>query len=69
MSKTMVSSPAWWHEPMMWLVVGGPSVVVAACLVTLGMALYWPDPALVTDADAVPAVQARNHALTPPAKP
>ena len=69
MNQTTIESQAWWREPMMWLVVGGPSAVVAAGLVTLGIALYWPDPALVTDADAVPAVQARNQAVTPKAHP
>ena len=67
MNRMNDSSAAWWHEPMMWLVVGGPATVVAAGLVTFGIALYAPDPPLVTD--AVPAVQARNHALTPPTKP
>lgn len=59
----------WWREPTMWLVVGGPSLVVIASFVTLGLALYYPDPVLdqKTDGQAttqVPAMKARNHAAT-----
>jgi hypothetical protein len=54
---------------MVWLVVGGPLVVVLASFVTLGIALTQPDPVLTpppaaTAADK-PAIQARNHAATP----
>jgi hypothetical protein len=54
---------------MVWLVVGGPLVVVVASFVTLGLALNRPDPVLApppaaTAADK-PAMQARNHAATP----
>jgi hypothetical protein len=70
---------AWWREPMMWLVLGGPLLVVAASFVTLVLALKHPDPVLVMDTGAdgrseapaqardaalVPALQARNHAAT-----
>jgi hypothetical protein len=55
---------------MMWLVIGGPAAVVVAAVVTAGIALHSPDPVIKTDAAHVPAVQARNHAATPPkAKP
>ncbi|MBT9495495.1 MAG: hypothetical protein IV107_24745 [Paucibacter sp.] len=59
---------AWWREPVMWLVVGGPSVVVVASFATLGLALRFPDPVLqeptaVTKA-MQPAKDARNHAAT-----
>lgn len=59
----------WWRVRMVWLVVGGPLVVVVASFVTLGLALNRPDPVLApppaaTAADK-PAMQARNHAATP----
>ncbi|SEK29064.1 hypothetical protein SAMN05216359_101311 [Roseateles sp. YR242] len=34
----------WWRHPMMWLVVGGPSVVVVASVVTLVLAMHHADP-------------------------
>lgn len=39
------SKPAW-REPMMWLVAGGPAIVVVASFVTLGLAIKHPDPPL-----------------------
>jgi hypothetical protein len=61
-------SRPWWRHGMVWLVIGGPAVVVVASFVTLGLAIANPDPVLptgpVAGADA-PAVQARNHAATP----
>ncbi|MBK9133754.1 MAG: hypothetical protein IPM15_05210 [Betaproteobacteria bacterium] len=60
----------WWRIRMMWLVIGGPLVVVVAAFVTLAAALRHPDPVLSTAPVAgstadTPAVQARNHAATP----
>jgi hypothetical protein len=59
----------WWRVRMVWLVLGGPLVVVVASFVTLGVALTHPDPVLtpppVTSLADAPAVQARNHAATP----
>lgn len=40
---------AWWREPMMWLVVGGPAVVVVASFVTLTLAIKHPDPVLLVE--------------------
>lgn len=69
----------WWRVKMLWLVLGGPIVVVIASFVTLGLAITHPDPVLSTasrpsaddaaDGKAVsdshlPAQQARNHAAT-----
>ena len=59
---------AWWPEPMMWLVVGGPLTVVIAAIGTAVIAIKNVDPVLDTRAGQ-PAVQGRNHAATPPAKP
>ncbi|WP_263571888.1 hypothetical protein [Roseateles oligotrophus] len=61
----------WWREPVMWLVVGGPSLVVVASFATLGLALSYPDPVLQEQAagnssakSMQPAKEARNHAAT-----
>jgi hypothetical protein len=74
------SSGPWWKFPHMWLVVGGPAVVVVASFITLYLAITRPDP--VTDADyyrkgieinktltenassMAPALAGRNHAQT-----
>jgi hypothetical protein len=58
----------WWREPMMWLVIGGPLTVVIAGITTAVIAVRGADPVLDTRSTQ-PAVQARNHAATPPAKP
>ena len=66
------SDPApspWWKHSMMWLVVGGPLVVVVASFITLGLAIKHPDPVLDTSATQsnpaqMPAMQGRNHSAT-----
>jgi hypothetical protein len=77
------SNPAaapWWKVRMLWLVLGGPLVVVLASFVTLGLALSHPDPVLQTGPAAtgnagagsaghvnpsqLPALQGRNNAAT-----
>jgi hypothetical protein len=59
----------WWRLPIVWMVIGGPALVVVASFVTLGLAIRHPDPVLSTAAGAgkseQPAIQARNHAATP----
>ena len=42
-------SGPWWRYPLMWMVVGGPTVVVVAGIVTAWIAVRSPDP--VVDAD------------------
>jgi uncharacterized protein len=77
MSNDKPAAPRpWWRERMMWLVVGGPSVVVVASFVTLGLALRFPDPVIDVSTSAAsagqsqagealtPAMKARNHAAT-----
>lgn len=65
-------SPAWWRLPIVWMVIGGPAIVVVASFVTLTLAIRHPDPVLqappATTQAEVPAVQARNHAAVPPAR-
>lgn len=77
-----VSKP-WWKYGMVWLVISGPAVVVVAALATGWIAFTRPDPVLAEDyyrrgveinkslADTpalAPALQARNHAVTPTKK-
>lgn len=64
----------WWRFGLVWMVVGGPAVVVVAGLVTFYIAASNPDPVLqVTPRSAMqerqgithaPAMQGRNHAAT-----
>ena len=58
----------WWRLPIVWMVIGGPALVVVASFATLALAILNPDPVITatsTDRAAVPAIQARNHAATP----
>lgn len=78
LSKPLAApSPAlqpWWRVGMVWLVVGGPAVVVVASIVTGVIAYRGADEVLVNTPSArhapvqptgqTPAVQARNHAAT-----
>lgn len=72
LSREELSRPAepWWRHRMVWLVIGGPAVVVVAAIATLAIAIANPDPVLPTTSQAAdeahtPAVQARNHAASP----
>jgi uncharacterized protein len=62
-------NPPWWKLPIVWMVIGGPALVVVASFVTLTLAIRHPDPVLstaeATDRAEQPALQARNHAATP----
>ncbi|HMM87325.1 MAG: nitrogen fixation protein FixH [Gammaproteobacteria bacterium] len=66
----------WWRVGMVWLVIGGPLTVVVAGIVTAVIAVRGADPVLDTSARRAsmaptatsPAVQARNHAATPPSR-
>lgn len=64
----------WWRLPIVWLVLGGPAVVVVAALTTAVIAYRTADVVLDTapasagsasDGAAEPALRARNHAATP----
>jgi uncharacterized protein len=89
-TKTPVAnSPAepWWTVPAVWLVIGGPFVVVIAAIVT-GL-IAWngaepvvgrgyedsprvkqvADPASAAKDPLAPAMQARNHVMTPTRSP
>jgi uncharacterized protein len=59
----------WYRLPIVWMVIGGPAVVVVAGFVTLAIAIRNPDPVIraapATSKAELPAVQGRNHAATP----
>ncbi len=63
------SSGPWWRVGMMWMVIGGPLIVVVASFATLTLAILNPDPVYKLEAPRsaaeMPAVQGRNHAATP----
>ena len=63
------ASPVWWRLPIVWMVIGGPAIVVVASFATLALAILNPDPVLDAPqpraASEVPAMQARNHAAAP----
>jgi uncharacterized protein len=72
-SQPEAAAAPWWRFGIVWLVVGGPLLVVVASLVTAVIAvsgaeevLTRPAPSLnAGDAHLLPAVQGRNHAATP----
>ena len=59
--------PSLWRVPALWLVIGGPALVVLASFVTLALAWHDADPPVRAGAPAAsadtmtPATQARNH--------
>ena len=66
----------WWRHGMMWMVIGGPAVVVVAAVVTAVIAIRGAD--IVVDETGAergsvpseayaPAIKARNHVVTPKA--
>lgn len=71
---TTPDAAPWWRVGMVWLVVGGPAVVVVASLVTAVVAYRGADEVLVQTQSArdvpvrpnahTPALTARNHAAT-----
>ena len=63
----------WWRVPTVWLVIGGPALVVVASIATLVLAVRGGDVPLRETREAsapqadtmTPAAKARNHAVTP----
>ncbi len=47
--NTFKSSGPWWKYGHVWMVVGGPAVVVVACFVTVYLAVTRPDPVVSED--------------------
>lgn len=78
LSQDEQHSGPWWRFPIVWMVVGGPLIVVVGCMVTIYLAVTNPDIVLDTSAASAtssdsPAVQGRNRsaelAVTAPSKP
>lgn len=64
----------WWHYPIVWLVVGGPAVVVVAAIATTVIAYTNVDPVMDISAPAthtgeMPAVTGRNSAAQTAVQP
>lgn len=75
------ASAPWWKYGHVWMVIAGPAIVVVAGFFTLWLAVRQPDPVLAedyyqrgidinktlrqSDISMQPAIQGRNHALTP----
>lgn len=73
----------WWKHGHVWMIIGGPAIVVVASFATLVLAIRTPDPVVASDYyrrgleinktltagenALAPAMQARNHAATPTA--
>jgi uncharacterized protein len=71
----------WWKFGLVWLVISGPAVVAVAAVVTTWLAVSNPDPVIAADyyrrgmeinktlaardKANLPAVQGRNHVVTP----
>jgi hypothetical protein len=63
----------WWRYRMLWLVIGGPLIVVVASIGTAVVAIRGADPVMTKEEMAasvqggalMPAEQARNHAAAP----
>ncbi len=74
-AAAQVQSPAqpWWRFPIVWLVIGGPLIVVVAAIATAVIAIRGADPVLSRDdlattgvrADAKQGGAAAEDALTP----
>lgn len=74
-SSSDPAAPPWWRVGMVWLVLGGPAVVVVAAVATAVIAYRGADPVLTEAPTAqqvvrdlgptTPAMQGRNHAATP----
>lgn len=80
LAKETPVSPPWWKFGYVWLVIIGPVTVVFAGFYTLWLAIETPDPVIsedyyrqgveinktLVDKDYLPALNGRNHAVTPP---
>jgi hypothetical protein len=48
-NQTEPSSKPWWKYPLVWMIIGGPLVVVVASIVTMVIAVRSPDPVVEED--------------------
>jgi uncharacterized protein len=79
--KSAAASSPWWRHGYVWMILGGPAVVIVAGIATLVLAVRTPDPVVAQDyyrrglemnktlaerdKALMPAQQGRNHAATP----
>jgi len=49
MHESKTPARAWYREPMMWLILGGPLLVVLASVITYAIAVRDPDPVIERD--------------------
>ena len=63
MESKNLQGRVWYREPMMWMVVGGPLLVVCASIATYMIAAHQPDPVL--ERDPVTESQRVGQELTP----
>ena len=70
-SRSTPAEPPWWRHPMVWLVIGGPAIVVVAAIGTAFIAVRGADPVVTEPAASAgaerPAIQARNQGMAPTA--
>ncbi len=79
MQAEVTKQIVWYKNPFIWLLIGGPLLVIIASFITAYLAVTNPDPPIedyyrkgieinkTLDAERdgmAPAVQARNHAQT-----
>jgi uncharacterized protein len=74
----MEDTKPWWKFGYVWMIIGGPVVVIVASFITLYYAIKIPDPVienyyvkgmeinktLEAEENLAPAMKARNHAAT-----
>lgn len=73
--NSIPTEPApWWRHGHVWLVISGPAVVVVAGIITVLLAVKYPDAVIGGQAPVrqpaheralAPALEGRNHAATP----
>jgi hypothetical protein len=73
-NKNSRDTKPWWKYPMVWLVIGGPAIVVVAGITTAVIAYRHVDPVLDISAPAknagqMPAMKGRNKAAETATQP
>lgn len=67
-SSPSASARPWWQEPYVWLVIGGPLVVVVAAIFTAYIAMKDPDPVINTKAQHQKLLQQSQSSVQTPSK-
>jgi uncharacterized protein len=79
MNTLPTQTSPWWRHGHVWLVISGPAVVVVAGIITVFLAIKYPDAVIIGPKPArasrtgelrepralAPALEGRNHAATP----